>query len=86
MKNNQKQRILEYLKNGNSLTPLDALQLFGCFRLSGRIWDLKRDGYDIKSTIIKDENTGKYYSKYWICRDVEFEDEQSLLFGREKCY
>ena len=29
----QKKRILRYLLNGNSLTPLDALNLFGCFRL-----------------------------------------------------
>jgi len=48
MKNpNQMQQILEHLEAGNSLTPLDALNLFGCFRLSARIKDLRDAGYEI---------------------------------------
>lgn len=37
----QAKRILEYLKEGNGITPMDALDLFGCFRLGARIADIK---------------------------------------------
>src|ERR1019366_597999 len=38
--------ILETLKVGDSVTPLDALRLWGCFRLGARIWDLRYGKYD----------------------------------------
>ena len=40
----QNQRILEYLKSGKTLTPLVALEKFGCFRLSARIFNLENKG------------------------------------------
>jgi len=49
----QEQRILERLKLGFALTPLDALHRFGCFRLSARILDLKRQGHDIATESAK---------------------------------
>tara|TARA_Y100000814_G_C12355286_1_gene407971 strand:- start:190 stop:474 length:285 start_codon:yes stop_codon:yes gene_type:complete len=45
----QAQKILNHLQNGNSITAIDALNNFGCFRLAARISDLKKDGWDIKS-------------------------------------
>ena len=48
----QEKRILDYLQNGGKITPLEALDKFGCLRLSGRIYDLKRKGYNIKSNRI----------------------------------
>jgi len=62
----QKQLILEYLLSGKSITPLEALDLFKCFRLGARIWDLKKDGHDIKSEMVFDERSGKHYEKYWL--------------------
>ena len=49
----QNHAILKYLQGGNSLTPLEALKLFGCFRLGGRIYDLKKAGHPIKTEIIE---------------------------------
>ena len=49
----QGKQILKYLQEGHSLTPLDALKKFGCFRLGARIWDLKDKGYNIRTDIIK---------------------------------
>ena len=49
----QNKNILKYLQGGNSLTPLEALKLFGCFRLGGRIYDLKKAGHPIKTQIIE---------------------------------
>jgi hypothetical protein len=39
--------VLQYLKSGKTLTPLDALYNFGCFRLSARIYELKDSGWPI---------------------------------------
>ena len=61
----QKKQILAYMKLGKSITSLEALDLFGCFRLSGRIYDLSVDGHDIKSEFITLQN-GKRVKKYWI--------------------
>ena len=59
----QAKRILEYLKAGNGITPMDALDLFGCFRLGARIADRKRMGYDIVTERVKVEG-GKYVARY----------------------
>lgn len=39
-KTTQSNQILEYMRQGNSITPLEALNLFGCMRLGARIYDL----------------------------------------------
>ena len=45
--------IAAYLQSGYSITSLEALRLFGCLRLSSRIWDLKERGMNIqKKTIV----------------------------------
>jgi hypothetical protein len=62
----QCKRILDYLKEGNSITPMKALKMFGTFRLGARIADLKDKGWDITTTMIRDEQTGKRYASYKI--------------------
>jgi len=52
----QKAAIYEYLREGHSIDPLEALQRFGCFRLAARICELRREG----KTIIG-EPQGKHY-------------------------
>jgi hypothetical protein len=52
----QAQRILIYLKTGKSLTPLDALKKFGCFRLAARISDLRSQGHTIWTNYITKDN------------------------------
>lgn len=46
----QNEQILNYLQKGKSLTAMDALRLFGCFRLAARIRNLKDDGKKIVSS------------------------------------
>lgn len=43
----QEKNILEWLQLGHTLTPLEALQKFGCLRLSARIYDLRDKGHDV---------------------------------------
>lgn len=48
----QCQKILEYLQtHEEGITPIDALNEFGCFRLGARISDLRKQGYNISTTI-----------------------------------
>ncbi len=58
----QCQRILAYLRSGHTLTPIQALRKFGCFRLGARCWDLKQDGYPIKSERVRRGN--KVFARY----------------------
>lgn len=43
--NTQNASILKHLQAGFTLTPLDALRLFGCNRLAARIYELRAMGY-----------------------------------------
>lgn len=58
----QRNRILEYLQEHGSITPMDALRDIGCFRLSARIYDLKKLGWNIETTIIR--YSDKKYALY----------------------
>ena len=48
----QTDRILEYMLEGNSITPLEALEKFKCFRLGARIADIKSKGYLVYSEFV----------------------------------
>lgn len=43
----QNKQILKHLQDGNTLTGMEALNLFGCFRLPARILNIKQMGYAI---------------------------------------
>ena len=58
----QNELILQALKAGARITPIDALNMFGCLRLSARIADLKRRGYHINNKW-RIEN-GKRFAEY----------------------
>ena len=61
----QTELILEALRKGEKLTPLNALNKFNCLRLGARIWDLQQKGYCIKREIKKLSN-GKHIAEYWL--------------------
>jgi hypothetical protein len=65
-KHNQSEQILAYMMRGYTITPLEALSQFGCFRLGARCYDLKHRGINIKSEMVHDVKTGKHYKKYWV--------------------
>lgn len=44
-------QVLDYMKEHGSITSLEAIRAFGCTRFSGRIFDLKRRGYNIEKTM-----------------------------------
>ena len=60
----QNEKVREHLMSGKSITPLEALCLYGCFRLGARIWDLKRKyGLPIVTERVVNEQ-GNHYAKY----------------------
>ena len=61
----QTNQILSFMQEGRSITALDALNRFGCFRLASRISDLKRQGVSVKSEFIMTEGGAKI-KKYWL--------------------
>lgn len=59
----QANAILKHMQDGNGITPMDALELCGCFRLNARIADLKKRGYEIITEKVKVDG-GKYVARY----------------------
>lgn len=57
----QKDNILKHLKH-NEITPLDALEQYGCFRLAAIIHVLRQEGHKIKTK--KMTRRGKTYASY----------------------
>lgn len=53
MKISKKQKILDHLLTVGPITPLMALDLFGCFSLAQRIKELKEDGWSIKKRMVR---------------------------------
>ena len=70
----QSKNIRHYLESGYSITPLEALNKFGCMRLAAVIFDLKKEGVKIKTKIIKKNN--KSFAEYSIDKGFS----QSALF------
>lgn len=63
----QKDKILHALKQGRRLTPQDALDEFGCFRLAARIKDLRDDGVLVERNLVK--ANGAQFAEYYIPRE-----------------
>lgn len=68
-KSTQASEILKYLQTGASITPLEALQKFGCFRLGARIWDLRHQGHDIVKTMTT--KNGKTFASYRLKEELK---------------
>lgn len=62
----QRIQIQKWLNEGRFITPIMALQMFGCFRLSAIIYILKYDyGMNIETEMVY-EDGGKRYAKYYL--------------------
>lgn len=60
----QQRMVARHLQEGRSITPLEALTMYGAFRLSAIIFDLKNEeGMDIRTDMVTDDE-GRRYAKY----------------------
>ena len=60
----QSKVILDHLMEGWTLTALQALDNYQCFRLAARIHELRKQGHPIEETIVT--KNGKRYASYYI--------------------
>jgi hypothetical protein len=61
----QNDTLLNHMMTGRSISPLEALGLYGVFRLAARMFELKAMGVDIQKVTKVDIN-GKQYAEYSI--------------------
>ena len=61
----QKDKIRAWLLDGHTITSWDAIVMFGCTRLSARVWDLRDQGLDVK---VRKKITpkGSYVAEYYL--------------------
>lgn len=71
----QSKQIKHYLEGGNKITPLEALDKFGCFRLAAIVHKLKEQGLKIKTTMMKEGQ--KTFAEY----SIDKSDDMSLFGG-----
>lgn len=65
--------IANYLAEHGSITALEALEEFGCFRLAARIYDIRSRGIDVMAADLKLPN-GKMVTRYiWSNTDKNHE-------------
>lgn len=59
--------ISDHLQNKGSITPVEALDLYGCFRLAARIKELREDGFPIMREMVW--KNGKSFARYYLTED-----------------
>lgn len=70
-KRSQKAEILNWLQHLGTITPKDALELCGCFRLSARIADLRSEGWLIVTE--QPRIKGAHYAVYRLLGRIDEE-------------
>ncbi len=68
LKITQNQQIRKHLEAGKSITPIEALDMFGCLSLAQRIMNLRDQGMNIKTDMIT-TGTGKRIGKYSLIKE-----------------
>lgn len=63
----QQSRVLNHLRQNGSITPLEAMNLYGIYRLSVHVWRPRKKGYNIvtveqdgKNKLGEDVKYGRY--------------------------
>jgi len=67
----QTDAIRYHLLHVGPLTPIEALERYHCFRLAARIKELRREGLDVETEIVKGE--GKRWARYRVAGPVQRE-------------
>lgn len=57
----QESMILQYMRDYGKITPAQAMEEIGCYRLGARIWDLRYAGHKIKTEMV--EHVNRYGKK-----------------------
>ena len=73
--NTQRAKILQHLKDNQSITPREALDFYGCMRLSAHILTLKQEG--IKIVTLMKQIGNRRFAEYML--EVKFCEEMREL-------
>jgi len=68
-KKSKKQMVLEWLQTHDGISMRESVT-FGCYRLSGRIYDLRAEGYDIDTEYRYDKKSGATYGVYHLRKEA----------------
>ena len=68
---NNKELVLSYLQNGNTLTAMDGFKRFNIVSIRDYISMLRRDGYPIASEWRENLDTGKRFKEYFLTATVK---------------
>ena len=60
----QCEQVLQHLRTRGTLTPIDALNEYGCFRLAARVKDLRDQGHDVVT--IRESQGEKCFARYML--------------------
>ena len=58
------EQVLDYLREHGSVTPIEALHEFGCFRLGARIYDLRKAGHRIVTEMEEGDRPHTRFARY----------------------
>ena len=64
MNSTQLQQVLDHLKQGKTISQAEAIDLFGCYRLSAVILKLRDAGYDIVTHRERNSKRTGTYARY----------------------
>lgn len=67
---NQNEIILAHLQEFGTITPLQAMNNYGCMRLGARINELRKSGYSIRTDTVKQKNRYGKMTRYALYRMV----------------
>ena len=60
----KQEKVLNHLQTYGHITPLEALERYGSFRLGALIFNLRQEGHDIKTDIMRNNRTKSNYALY----------------------
>lgn len=72
-------KILDYLKQGNSITFNSCQEMFGSNSLRERVRDLRRSGFNIITHKEKNETTGRYHAVYFLANEPPQTECEEIL-------
>ena len=73
----QKSSVISHLRRGLEITPIEALEQYGIFRLAAIIFNLKQDGYNIQTNKVKNRY-GKKFASYKLILDDSPPDYRTI--------
>ncbi len=80
----QEERVLDYMKQFGYITSLDAFSDLGITRLSAKIFNLKKQGYEIIDEQMKAKNRfgeTTYFKKYMLAEEKLIQDNEKHIPG-----